>query len=757
MKIVFAFLLAMGSTAHGKPSLGAPEFNAALVIDTRNDGEIHLFPREKRGEFAIESGPFLEKLAPHVTQSVIDALVAKVHDEVISLEDLDGVLLVANYDEVRRELRLEIPLALREASPVVVAEPESAPVLKSDRPSGYFNLRTNASSLTGDGVTENRLPLVGRAELVHSMKGWTFESSADYLEHRASSWRRLDTRLIHDDEESLQRWSLGDVTSSSRGFMQAQAVGGLSLRKENSIRPERTAVRLSDTDVLLKRDSTVDVIVNGTSFTQIRLPAGRFSLRDFPILSGLNKVTLKVKDDLGAVEVFDVDLLFESSLLERGEHEFDDSLGSPWTESGGDRAYQTSGILSTISHRYGVSDTLTLGLQFQNYFYHVLGGIEASKMTNGGLFSFDGAGCDVIGVRGFAGRLRWRSPDQFMGLDSSWRFAAEYGGQNDTFFPVLTTPFPLVIFESTSDVQVSKVFPGRIVASLGETLETGFGEAPSRRTDRANLVMPLTKSIRLDATYQRVHFTTDEDRGLVTLTWTDSPGHFSVSAFHESQTHASGVQLQRSNERAFDDWRVNVAGKSMEDSQSASLDLEGLFQPAEVRLTHFSSRIAGARSDLTSIGLDSGVVWVGDTFAVSAPVADAFALAKIPSTTTFRNLTSYAETPVSVNGSSFRVKPGYRGGVLIQPEFRSALLVRGFLQSAKGQPMSLVTGEIAKEDGTVVNDSFFTNRDGAFVIENLEPGDYVLRVNGGSLKFAVPKDAGAILDLGRQTLTGDQK
>lgn len=620
-------------------------------------------------------------------------------------------------------------------------------VLRSDEPSGYLNVRLDRTSLAGDAVTEDRESVSGQLDLVHSMRGWTFLSGAAAVDRRAPVWRRADTRLVRDDEDRLIRWTVGDFTVGTRGFQAAEALGGLSFRRELSIRPERTAVRLGDDEIFLKRDSTVEVLVDGAAFARLNLSAGRFRLRELPVLTGLSRVTLKIRDDLGQTETIEIDLLSDADVLEAGEHEFGYHIGFPWRENGADRAYDTSGAYSSFYHRYGWSDRTSVGMNLQNYFYRIMGGIEVSRLGSWGVATADVAGSDVIGVRGFSARLRWHGLDRFEGIAPGWRAAAEIRKQTDTFFAVDPSALIPLPFEDAAEIQLSKLFGRGWVAGFGERLERGFGEGQDRRIDRASLSIPLTPSARLEFGYRRTDAATDTEDGLIVLHWSDVPGRFSASASHltVAGVKSGGFTVARNDDGAGDDWRA-AATVRQTDSENSAANVEAarLFPRGELRVDHRSARVAGSRSDETSIGASTAVAWAGGRAAWSAPVDDAFALSRgraVP-------LTSHATADVDDGAGIRRVRPGYRQGVLVEPGERIA--VRGQLLRADGSPLALVSGAVLDAEKRPVDDAFFTDREGRFLIENAAPGEssIVLDGSGRTFRFSVPRGSAADVDLG---------
>ncbi|MCR3916737.1 hypothetical protein, partial [Klebsiella variicola] len=63
-------------------------------------------------------------------------------------------------------------------------------------------------------------------------------------------------------------------------------MGGFSVVREFGIQPYRTLRPLSNTEIIIKRPSQVEVYVNGFMYSQMRLAPGVFNIRDFPLAIG---------------------------------------------------------------------------------------------------------------------------------------------------------------------------------------------------------------------------------------------------------------------------------------------------------------------------------------------------------------------------------------------------------------------------------------------------------------------------------------
>lgn len=762
--IVFLAILVSAGSVWARPRLGAPEVMAPVFIDGVSVGSVLSFPRSSAEEFSFDAEPLLRLLGAHLAPEILELLRSRQTPEgALSLAALQSFGLSVSFNAESSELRVMIPEKARQVWQFDLSRDESLlREVKSARSSGYLNMRATQNRVERSDVPEATTPLHAQLEFVQQYRGFVFETGGLYQEQTASLWTRQDTRIVHDREESMLRWTVGDLPSRSVGFQSPTRMGGLSMRREFSIRPERTALRLAGQELVLKRDSVVQFWVNGALFSQVRLNAGRFNLREFPLLAGLNTVEVRVRDDLGQEEKFEFDLLFDAGLLEDGVHEFSYDFGYPWSLSGGDRVYDTDAVFSSISHRLGVSKSFTMGVNFQNWLYRSLAGMELTRATRMGLFSVEGALSHILGVTGGAGRFRWRSPDRFGGLDSSWRFGLEFLRRADSFFQV--TPDPLVSddAEDRYDVQISKMIGTRATLGLNLFEERAFFLGTDRRGARANLTVPLGGMWRTEFFYQRTEGGAVDERAGVTLSWSELSGRMTVNVAHEGPRAATSALVHRSNAQPMDDYRWTLSARNEENTSLAGVSGEYLMAPAAVRLDHVTQTNAGVRGTTTGVGLDSAVVWADGVFALSQPVVDAFVMARsrgIPAGHTVRinpngdaalarlterrdravlqEMGSYSAYDLAFSGDDLpsgselgqnrvRVRPGYRSGVLVQADVQARVTLRGRILGLDGAALVLMGGEIRSQDGRLVEGHFFTDRQGNFVIEALRPGAYVV-------------------------------
>jgi outer membrane usher protein FimD/PapC len=127
-------------------------------------------------------------------------------------------------------------------------------------------------------------------------------------------------------------------------------------------------------------------------------------------------------------------------------------------------------------------------------------------------------------------------------------------------------------------------------------------------------------------------------------------------------------------------------------------------------------------------------------------------------------LTSYNETPIILDPSNLPIgysikeyqlaRPTYRSGLRIDLGGDAKVTVSGVLLRPDGKPLELAIGEARSAGKTI--DSFFTNREGIFLIENLAPGEYELFAGDyPPVKIRVSESQAGLVRLGKIQLKGN--
>ena len=314
----------------------------------------------------------------------------------------------------------------------------------------------------------------------------------------------------------------------------------------------------------------------------------------------------------GRKSLFNFSVLYENSILLKGLHEFGYFAGQPWTESGGDRAYNQNATLSSFYHRFGITDYITAGMNYQNFQSQSLLGAEISFISPLGFFSLDGGVSRSSPVQnGHAERLKFRSLDRILGYESKTILSLELERRELGFSPVSAVPQGLNPYESRIDAQLSRQFSDFFFAGIGGTYEKGAVLLADSRTYRANVVIPLNARFRVEGTYSETMDLVRSTNFFVSLFWIDTPGIHSVSSYYDSQNSTSNLNISRNNLKRYDDYRLNASVQNSSSGQSTDVNADYLSQPADFRLENYSSRSDLRNYNTASLGVNTALAWVG--------------------------------------------------------------------------------------------------------------------------------------------------
>jgi outer membrane usher protein len=750
--------------AGSRPRLEKPFLVAPVVLDDVVVGDVWLFPRSTRETFAVESETLLQIFKPVLKPEFLQSLARRQSPQgTLSLRDIDAIGASVDFDENALKLVLKIPLKLRPKQEIELnyVEIGNHSYLKPFQQSGYLNLWANQPyQYSTTNSPDQRLPLSGRTELVENIGGYVLETSADYQEDAASPLTRQDTSISKDFEEQMLRATAGDLIVPARGFQLSPQLAGFSLSREFGIQPYRLFRPLSTTEIEIKRVSIVEIYVNGVLFSQMRLNPGRFNIRDFSLATGQNNVRVKIRDDLGQEETADFSVFYENNILEKGVEEFSYNLGVPWTVAGPDRAYDSQSPSISAFHRWGITDQWVGGLNFQNYLGHSLTGAETSVIGNWGYLSLDIAATDNLSSSGQL--LRYRSLDRMFGQDMRNLLQVELE-RLDSDFAAPSAPLPL--YSNRVDAQLTRRFSNTITGGLGGTYEIGIGPVTDQRGFRMNLLLSSSPWSRWDITYSKTVTSFVDDRLFVSFYWSDSTARYAVNGSLDTDTQNTNLGVQRNNLYAYNDYRASASVDNSPTSSHVNATGEYLAQGGVFRATEDSTASQGLTSNTLTLGVDTGIAWVGHHAAFTQPVTDSFVLVDATglspdqsliinpvgdghgegqlgprASTVLRNYASYYRNQVNLDSTSlpmgaqlepeyYFVQPTYRSGILIPVKIVVKVVVKGQLFSETGLPIALVAGDILNARGELVDNTFFTTKNGDFFLEGLEPGDYKIITN----------------------------
>lgn len=708
-----------------------------------------------------------------------------------------------SYDPQAIALAIEIPAAARNARQVRLAELGEGIIGDADAPagfSGYLNLRSSAEYQwqgSGRGFQD---PLI-EADWALRAGGVVLEGEGSGQigtgNNQKTEFRREGTRLVYDDQGLLARFTAGDLLPVSRGFSGTSQMAGFSMaRTYSTLQPQRNVQPRGDRSFTLTRPSTVEAFINGQPVRQVRLEPGTYNVQDFPFVQGSNDVRLLVTDDTGRQETIEFSLFFDRTLLAPGLTEFGIYAGILAPYLGSSRDYQFSKPAANGYFRHGLSQTLTVGANFQAQSRGAVVGGEMVYASPIGTIGVDLAGSHVSDIgNGYAVNIGLQRT--FGGSLSAGRaFSLTFERRSRNFATPAAT---------TAD--------NRFAYEVGATYSQSIGQLQyvsiDGRYSRGRGINTDQKSARLSYGYRltsRINFQAEsiyEDR----LATGKNLGFRVGLTFRMGERTSANAEYDSRNDRARLGYQTSSGSGVGATSLSGSVDygqgtvgVDGAVSytanRAELSLAHttaFDNSGFNVTDQRTSLRASTAIVFADGHLALSRPIYDGFALV-VPHKSlkgtkilldpredeytarsgTFggavaNDLASYSDRVVTydapnappgydLGAGNVRVLPPYKAGYLVTVGSDYSLTALGRMLTEDGQPVSLLAGqafELDKPDAPP--QTIFTNREGRFGLSGLKAGKWRIEMPTepkSSVIITIPENAAGVVRLGDIQLKG---
>lgn len=621
--------------------------------------------------------------------------------------------------------------------------------------------------------------------------GMVLEFDGGYDKHLAtgSGFYRRAVRLIRDEPDHQRRWSAGDIQIPSLSLIGGTFLGGVGVEKgrQNFI-GANPLTSIGGQQILLQRDATVDVVVDGQQVQTMQLAAGPYDLASLRAQYSGRNAQLFITDVTGRRQLTDFDTYASTIDLAQGEEEYSAAIGFLPRAFNLNPSYHGAPAFSG-HYRRGISNRLSLGgaLQLSRGTQTLGAEIVAAPRAIPGRFDLSGA---VSRGDGFGYALRGNYSLAIGGDRGGGQFsiAADY---RNARFTTLIDQTGFVQGEALSiNANYAQSLNERLILTVGANwfkregirvnrsayadltyrartyrLVGGieYGEGGGQRRNfgiRIGISVPFGRSTRGDASYNSRR---DETRAFVSRSESDTVGS----------------------------WGYNVGVRRS--PGSASLDASGAYIGnrfySRATITSTGSgldRIDDRQTARLQIG--TSIAYAGGALAIGRPINDSFVIASphegmedqqvvIGQSVQSRRydalsgslgaalgprLTSYSRQSIlydlAKGAQGYDIGPGvetveplYRSGYRLVVGTDATVSAIGFLNLG-AERAGLVSGTVtSSDDDEFGTQPFFTNSAGRFVISGLRPGKtYEARLfdSAGFYRISVPKDSGSLLQLG---------
>lgn len=811
-------LFCMDSLAADFPPKNSTPISVPLYLDKRPMGMAQMLVMPDPQVSYVQAAPLLAMLEDLVPEERLKTLETATTQGFLNLKDGTRGGVDLRFDEILIALVVTIPSKNKKQQSLRARrdfDVSNKDITLPSAVSAYLNV-FGIQNYVDSGLPsqyQGRQPFRMSADGALNMNDWVLESSGDYIEKNSHPWQRGNTRLVHDLPDDMIRTALGDLSYPVEGFQSFQPMLGLTVARNFDLQPYRVSEPTGHTSFFLNSPSRVDIYVNDRKVQTLQLNSGPFDISDFPVVNGSNNVKLIITDAAGRVEVRNVDIVSDTNLLAAGLHKFAYNAGVISTTANRTRQYNSGQPVLSIFHRYGLTDSLTLGGNLQANQQQQMTGFDATVGTGWGVLRADLASSRLTnGTSGFAWQTQYQIVDHGK-IEDSGIFK---GTKNFTLLASYRSekfaPLGLLLPNNVSSYQLvtryTQQWTPTVNLGIGGSYKIGRGAQPNNWNYTLSLDKQLSGSVHINTNF--------EQRAIggygvfLYLSWAPHDTRNSINSSYDSF-----------NNTARADWNYAQEGRAQSMSASASVVHTKDSYAGTGSVTYFGERgqMTASHDIVTPFGNNNGspsttksrselrfasaVVYGGGHVALSRPVSNSFAIfapdpsienysiginpqdrrnkertyeattdgwgpAVLPDLTPYRYRTARVDASrlppgFDAGDSTYTFYPTYRSGTFVRLGSDANVLLDGTLQYSDQTPVALQAGSISLvgQSGTTP-ETFFTNRVGRFRIEKLKPGQYVMQLYsfpGVTLPLTVPENAAGPTQAGLLTLpvTADQE
>jgi len=745
-----------------------------VFVNTVSRGDVNVL-RDGKGNFLVPATEFGKWGLAHDGAAPV-TIDGEPH---LPLADVQG--LGSRFDAATVTLHLQVAASSLSGTTVDLRPKRRAGVVYPTGTSIFLNYGLSAAGDESFGD----LRYAAATELGARLGNWLLYSTTDYQwgPSNESRFTRLLTNAQYDDRPNLRRLTLGDFFTAGFDLSSSVPMAGVSLTKDYAMDPYFIQYPTAAFRTEVVFPSTLQVRVDGNLIAQRQVQPGPVDISNITAVTGARNVSVVIRDPFGREQVLQQPFFFATNVgLAEGLHEYSYNVGVLRRNYGFESNDYEDPALAAF-HRYAFTNRLTLGLRGQasQDLYNVgpFGtyqfprfGVIAGGVSLGGRDSSVGYAASIgysYTGRDFSLNLgtRYFSPDfaQLADLTSGFRQRSDQYVSASVYFPAAGS------FSATYNALDAYDGPRSEIVNLSYTL----GMLGSRGLLSASYLRTLEPTSGYVALLSFRYYL-DQLTSAVAVLGVGRDSNTQSLSLQRSIPEGQGMGYDVTAGRVGGDGPAEGFGRGLVQFNAPHAEIGAEYAR--------SSRADGGRG-FSRAFVAGSVGAVGGSVFVSRPVEDSFALIRIPELpdvpvyangwyagktnaageVVANNLSSYYDNfiafgardlPMEYVFSSAEkvISPPRRSGTLVTFEVRKVRAVFGVLAERRnGSLAPLEFRELTLTRGAQVLKGF-TARRGEFYVENIEPGEYVLQLNGAapcSARLRVPNDAGPMTDVGTLT------
>jgi len=708
---------------------------------------------ETKGEFFVNrtaDGDFFVKTADLKTMGLRDLAgkTAEIEGEqYLSLKSTEGIDFVFNENTLSLEITA-MPSLLPKRELDFLPQRRTNVVYTRDS-AAFLNYRLDY--FAGDSFSFQSFDLINQLGI--RTGDLLFLTDSSYTKTPiGEQFVRLFTNITYDMRPSLQRLVVGDFAAASGDLGSSVTMGGLSLSKVYSMDPYLIKYPLANFAGFTSVPSTAEVYLNGMRIRTEKLPPGEFGLNNIYYYGGANSVEVVIKDAFGRIQTVRYPFYATDILLKRGLHEYSYNIGFIREELG-TKSNDYSSLAFSGFHRYGVSDSLTIGISSEGGRGNYNLGAQASfLMKQAGVMSLALSGSrDSGGKSGVAGTMNYSYQGKAINTQLFFKSFTQDYATIDRGLLADKTKYEAgaAIGYSTQGFGSASVVFDKIKKYVGQDSQSLI----------VNYTRNLTGKISLFTSFTRRNEAVSSNTFFVGLTYYPREGMTLSSSYEKGNgTDSETLQIQKSLPvgEGFG-YRASVSRAATQSGEITTANPSFQYNARYGTYTAEYSRqfVNTGANESYSLSAAGGIAYIGNTIGFSRPIDDSFGLVKVGSLEGVRvyqsnqeigrtdssgrvfvpNLGSYYDNQVSIADKDIPIDYSIKEVIkYISPPLRSGSIIN--FEVAKFQA---ITGTLKiKIDKEVLPVEFYevsmmvdgkeitfpTGKGGEFYFENVKPGKY---------------------------------
>jgi outer membrane usher protein len=728
-------------------------------------------------DFLLPPRELIEMGVPRPTGRIVD-IAGEPH---LSLKSIAGAEL--KFNEKTLTLDLQLPPGMLPGQSLNLGATLPVTPVQRRAPGGFLNYQLGHSHSQSGFDSYNATTELGvNVGKFLFLDNHAFSTPTD--QQRAV---RLQTQLIYDQPEELRRWVIGDSFASSGDLGSSLNLGGVGVSKLYQINPYFIKTPLAAFAGAVTLPSTVDIYMDGVRVRSDKVAPGNFNLQNLNSYSatGLRNVEVVIKDAFGREEHIGFPYFFTDQLLSKGLHEYSYNAGFIRNNFGlTNDDYGTAAV--SAFHRYGLSDTLTVGLGGDATRDHInfgprvtLNTVKAGVLTAGWSFSHDS---DITTRSGTAASVN----HTFLAGPFSTQIQVHRFSENYSVIGVVPTDPPKL--QGSASINYGSRAAGTY--SLSYAVQTVFDGATDQHTTTLGYTKTLGNNISLVANVSRVTQGTSGYAAFIGFSFFPANGLSANTSHQKTKDGDIADQFQFAKTPPIGEgvgYRVltqrTVSAGTVSESISPFVQYNARNAILTAEGTNFVNGGSGS-SGFYQLSMAGAAAFIGSDVYFSRPINDSFALVKIePPLAGVRVLKSNAEVGITdasgavfvpnlgsyqlnevaiqpkdipldytVTHSGQKIRPPFRSGVIAQFSVTRIRAVTGSLKFRNDGAVTPLENYELILTGAADSARLSTIRNGDFYIENLAPGRYSaqLKVEDKTcrLELIIPDSPEIVANLG---------